>query len=70
MVSIRQSRPDCGLGVPVKVLETVWVVPLSVGARRRINRLRAINNNYFAEIKSGFEEGSYSGLMDGCITYV
>jgi len=44
MAHIRQSRPDSGLGVQVKVLTAFYVVPSSLG---RGKGGRALSASYF-----------------------
>jgi len=67
---IRQSRSDAGLGFQVKALKTCYGVPSSLGkgARRtrgfRVRYSSQFENNYFTEMCSGSEAGSYLRLID------
>ena len=53
---IRQSRPEYGFGLQVKVLKTLSRCYLFARTRWRVN--------YFTEICSGSEAGSYLRLID------
>jgi len=73
LAHMRQSRPDSGLGFQVKVLKIVHVVLSLLGSGQHVVGLGWLSedryssqykNNCFAEMRSGFEAGSYLRLID------
>jgi len=64
MAHIRQSRPDSGLGVQVKVCTPLQGDPSSRGEGQMQPIENRVENYYFTEMCSGSEAGSHLRLID------